>query len=88
MTNLIVIIVFLGDMGNLVWLYLSNRGQPLSVTLRLGRYGVGGFERTEDEVSDIVTAEVRQRSEQRAVTRAVEAMVGNWPFIRRITGRR
>ena len=87
MTTLIVIIVFLGGLGTLVWLYLSNRGQPLSVTLRLGRYGVGGFERTEDEVSDIVTAEVRQRSEQRAVTRAVEAMVGNGPFSRRITGR-
>lgn len=60
------------------WLRSSGRMHPVAISARLGRFGLVAAQ--EPDVGRIIASGNRQRSDQRAVSRSVERMVGSGRF--------
>lgn len=75
MAYFIILALLGGAAGLVVWLQASGRADPVVLSARLGRYGVLGG-RTQELVA-AVGPRGRQQSEQRAISRSVDNLVGD-----------
>ena len=74
-----IIFVLLGFAAVAVyWLQSNGRADPVTLSARLGRYGF--LTSRGNEIFAIPRSTVKQRSEQRAISRSVESMVGTGKF--------
>jgi tight adherence protein B len=88
--TIIAILFLVLAAGGLAFLLRSiGRSNPAALGMRLARYGMAGSTAGGgvDSISHIITPAVRQRSEQSAISRAIERAVGRTSFGVKIANR-